>query len=332
MRKIQKYTVALLAAVCLFSPLRVHAAAQTQLPESLIPVGETVGICVQAEGVIVVSLSDPGETEDPAGLLPGDVITGINGAAVGSGEEMRKALAAAAEEEIQVTVLRDGGEITLSVEAKEEDGRRVLGIWARDAMLGIGTVTYYDPAENAFGALGHEIRDTETGAELVMEKGALYDAQVTGVVKSQPGTPGQIKAVFVQENPLGHTQENHICGLFGTGCGNLAAGHAAVPVAAENEIRAGEAVLLSDVAGGEAREYTVEITRVFGALSPEGHSLLVTVTDPALLELTGGIVQGMSGSPILQDGKLIGAVSHVLVNTPHRGYAVSVEQMLEAAG
>ena len=333
MRKLTKFAAAVFAAVCLLSPQQTLAAkADSSLPETLVPVGETVGICVKAEGVIVVRLSDPGDTPDPAGLMPGDVIVGINGHPVANGEEMRSALAQTAEEPVQVTLRRDGERMDVSVQTTEADGRRVFGIWARDAMMGIGTVTYYDPNADTFGALGHEIRDTETDVDLVMENGALFDAQITGVIRSTPGEPGQIQAVFVEENPLGHTSENHDCGLFGSGCGSLAGGYGPVPVASEDEIRTGDAVLLSDVAGGEARQYAVEITRVYGALAPEGHTLLVTVKDPALLELTGGIVQGMSGSPILQDGKLVGAVSHVLVNTPQRGYAVSMEQMLKAAG
>ncbi len=332
MRNFRNSAAALFAAVCLISPQSAAAAeADGGLPESLIPVGETIGISIQAEGVIVVSLAQPEDTPNPAGLLPGDVITAINGITVSNGEEMRAALAEAADANVEVTVRREEETVTLHVETTEFEGRKVLGVWARDAMLGIGTVTWYDPAEDSFGALGHEIRDTETGAELQIENGAVFDAQVTGVVRSEPGTPGQIQAVFVQENPLGHTAVNEESGLFGTGCGSLAMGHGPVPVAREEEIHAGEAAILTDVAGGEARAYTVEITRIYGALAPEGHGLLITVTDPALLELTGGIVQGMSGSPILQDGKLVGAVSHVLVNTPQRGYGVFIENMLETA-
>ncbi len=329
MRKILKCGAAVLALACLLTPTGVQA--DNALPETLVPVGETVGIWIRSDGILVVSLSDP-EAADPNGLRPGDVILRIGDTPVTNGDALHTAMAQQTEPEVQLTVLRDGEEVTFSHTCQQQEGEYVLGIWARDAMLGLGTVTYYDPAEDEFGALGHRISDADTGTMLPIGEGAIFDAQVTGVVPSQPGTPGQIKAVFVQENPLGVALGNHECGLFGTGGGNLAQSRAAVPVAAEEEIETGPAVILTDVAGGMALEYEVEIAKVYGPMTQDFHAMLITVTDPDLLALTGGIVQGMSGSPILQNGKLIGAVSHVLVNEPCKGYGISVEDMLEAAG
>ena len=315
------------AAVWLILTLCLVPGARAAGTRMLVPVGETVGIRIPVDGVIVVGPTEPeGETV----FAEGDRIVAVDGARVGSGEELARRLAESGGDPVTVTVIREGRETTVEAAPWRDGDRYVLGVWARDCVLGLGTVTYYDPDTGDYGALGHPVSDSEAGDALTLEGGGVYCAEITGVIPSVPGTPGQIRAEFSTDAAIGTTEENTPGGLFGAGCGALAALDP-VPAASESEIHTGEAQLLSDVAGEGVRSYDVEITRIYGGTAPENRSMLLTVTDGELLALTGGIVQGMSGCPILQDGQLVGAVSHVRVNSPGRGYAVSLEDMLAAS-
>ncbi len=292
--------------------------------EALIPGGNTVGLHLQTEGVSVVEVSS--QAGKKAGLRAGDVLQKINGNAVSSPQEVVQAVQSSQGAALKLSILRGGKEkqCTLAPE-KTKDGWR-LGISVRDGLCGIGTVTYYDPADGSFGALGHGVNEGKS--LLPMEEGEVLPATVAAVVKGKQGEPGALKGAVTDDNPLGTVMRNTSRGIFGTM--TCPAGEA-LPVAAAKEICIGAAEILSNVEGTQVKRYAVEITE----LHPEDsqcRNLLLRVTDPELLDATGGIVQGMSGSPIIQNGKLIGAVTHVLVNDPTTGYGIFIENMLAAAG
>ena len=224
---------------------------------------------------------------------------------------------------------RDGmdSKISMAPDVTAEGPR--LGVYLRQGITGIGTVTFYDPATGCFGTLGHGVNDN-TGALLDMTAGNVLPASVASVERGQIGDPGQLRGRVSEEYALGSLYRNTARGVFGKL--HAAPAGEAIPTAAPGEVHTGPAVIRSTVDDGGIREYAVEIVKVYPADRPDGRNLLLHVTDPELLATTGGIVQGMSGSPIIQDGKLVGAVTHVLVNDPTRGYGIFIENMLEAAG
>jgi len=305
----------------------------------LVPVGQTVGIKLFSRGVMVVGLADVA-TEDgeasPArqcGLRTGDIITHIDGCQVDSIEEVQSLLQAAGGERLAIQVSRGGRLVETETAAVQcmTDGSYRLGAWIRDSMAGIGTITYYDPDSGKFAALGHGINDIDTKLLMPLESGGIMGSTVTGVQMGQKGTPGELHGKFDLERDLGTLYANTDCGVFGVTQEDVFSGKA-LPVAKTSEIKVGEATILSNVEGDQVKEYQVEILRVYRCTGQDSRSMMIRVTDPELLEKTGGIVQGMSGSPILQNGKLVGAVTHVLVNDPTCGYAIFAETMLDAAG
>lgn len=231
---------------------------------------------------------------------------------------------------MELAVSRDGEDLRLTAEpVLSGDGTYRLGAWIRDSMAGIGTVTFYDPDTGTFGALGHGITDADTGLLMPLGDGAVMDASVKAVKRGAAGEPGELKGSFDLEHDRGELYANTDRGVFGVMEDFDFAG-SAVPVAAPGEVRTGGAVIRANVSGDGVEEYAIEITRVLEQTGVQ--NLLLRVTDQRLIDQTGGIVQGMSGSPILQDGKLVGAVTHVMVNDPQKGYGILIENMLSAAG
>lgn len=299
----------------------------------LVPVGHTVGVKLFADGVLVVGLSDGETPARTSGLREGDVLISFNGIELDSTERLQQLLAENGEARATLSVKRGSQTLTLPVSPCEgEDGTVRLGAWIRDSMAGIGTMTFYDPQTGAFGALGHGVTDVDTGALMPLERGSIMDATVKAVKRGEKGSPGELRGDFDLTCDSGSLNANTSCGIFGriTGESNAITEQKTVPIAQRGEVRTGKATILANIAGDEVGEYDVEIERIYTSLSPT-RNMLVRVTDPELLEKTGGIVQGMSGSPILQDGRLVGAVTHVLVNDSTRGYGILIENMLAAA-
>ena len=304
-----------LTAVLLAVWIAVSAAAA---PDALVPVGRCVGITMHTEGVTVVGFAEGGSAAQEAGVHAGDRIVSIDDAAVNSPAEIRAQLRPGTR--VVLRVLREGRENSFTVQLPDTDE---LGVMVRSGVSGIGTVTYYDPDAGVFGALGHGVGDG-AGALLTEGTGQIVPAEVTEVVRGEPGQPGMLRGAYTPEI-LGEIERNTEAGVFGHG--TLPAVQAALPV---GEAEAGEAVILANISGAAVEQFAVRILETdTGAAT---RNLLVQVTDSRLLEATGGIVQGMSGSPIIQDGKLVGAVTHVLVNDPTRGYGIQIENMLAAAG
>ena len=305
-------------------------------PAALIPVGRAVGIKLFADGVMVVGLASDGEGggASPAracGLRTGDVITHINSEEVDSVEEVRQLLQEADGQPLTIQATRGDRQIELTATPEETAGGYQLGAWIRDSMAGIGTVTWYDPATGRFAALGHGISDVDTGLIMPLAAGSIMYASVSGVKRGAQGAPGQLQGSFRVDDDLGVLAANTLCGIFGTLTDrSLIQGLEPVEVAARDQVKVGPATVRATVAGEEPRDYQAEIVRVYPG-GENGRDLMLRITDPALLEATGGIVQGMSGSPILQDGRLVGAVTHVLIDDPTRGYGILTERMWAAA-
>ena len=307
-----------------------------QVGDKVVPLGRAVGIKLFSDGVLVVGLSavetdsgpsSPGRT---CGLKAGDIITHINGQEVNTIEEVQDILGDEQGDAMTLRATRNGKPVQLSVQAiQNTQGSYQLGVWLRDSMAGIGTMTFYDPDSGVFAALGHGINDVDTATLMPMESGSIMYASVTDVKKGESGAPGELHGSFDVNRDLGDLYANTNLGIYGVlRDGALSPRGEAVEVAAREEVHVGGATILSNIAGEQVEEYQVEITHVYHAAAGDTRNLMVQVTDPRLLETTGGIVQGMSGSPILQDGKLVGAVTHVLVNDPTRGYGILAENMV----
>ncbi len=304
--------------------------------KKLVPMGNAVGIQMFTNGVLVVGLSaaENGSAPSPAataGILPGDLITKMGGDKISSAADFREAVAKLTGEPVKVTIQRQEQKKELTLTPDMKSGAPELGIWLRDNVAGIGTMTYYDPQTGLYGGLGHSINDAESGVIIPLGRGDLFRAIIVDVKKSAPGAPGELCGDFAAQSPCGSILKNTRCGIFGTLKTNQPDAKKAIPIADEDEIKLGKATVRTNISGSDTEEFEVEITRVYHG-DTDGRSLMLTVKDQNLLDRAGGIVQGMSGSPIIQDGKLIGAVTHVLVNDPTKGFGVSVEKMLAESG
>ena len=309
----------------LFLMLSVQTVFGAQL---LIPGGQVIGLEVMDNTVTVAAFDDTfGQTAKSCGLQVGDRIVSINGTPVHTAQEVKDALRHTDGQAV-VSVLRCGKVIALKVSpAISSDGPR-LGVYLKQGITGVGTVTWYDPETDRFGALGHGVNDPE-GNLVAMTAGKVYSASVITVRQGQAGNPGQLMSSVTGNGVIGALEKNVAQGVFGTARLNIA--EEKLPVGSKEDIHTGSAVIRSTVNGNRVQEYSVEILKIYPNSGPNGRNLLLKVTDPDLLNTTGGIVQGMSGSPIIQDGKLVGAVTHVLVNDPTTGYGIFIENMLDAA-
>lgn len=297
-------------------------------PESgeryLCPGGQVFGIRLIQEGAVVSGVTEESMRDI---LAPGDVILSVNGETIASAADLRRRIQEVTGE-VTLHLRRDGNEISVRLMPVEENGERRLGITVRDGTAGIGTVTFVDPGSRTFGGLGHGICEPESGKLIPMVRGEVTEVTLGGVTRGEAGKPGELHGVL-RKPVTGRLAENGDCGVFGTFTtlpGELAA---PVPVAAREEVHEGRATVISTVKNGERAEYEVQIRQI-DYRSDGTKSFTVQVTDPVLLALTGGIVRGMSGSPILQDGKLIGALTHVMIADPTTGYGIFIENMLAA--
>lgn len=300
--------------------------------QELVVGGQAVGIRIQTEGVLVAGVAEVETAEGvrspaaDAGLREGDRITQVDGRKIHGAAELIDAVGAAGGQSVALTVLREETALCLTVQpALSSEEQWMLGLWLRDGITGIGTVTFCDPDTGIYGALGHSISD-ESGCSVVpLESGSITEAEILSITPGSAGTPGALVGDVNGGRVLGSVEKNSASGIYGV-AGN-AFGSQTVEV---GQFRTGPATILATVNGHEVQEFSVRITRIYRDGS--GEHVTLSVTDTGLCALTGGIVQGMSGSPILQDGKLVGAVTHVYVNDPTRGYGISIQDMLAEAG
>ena len=306
----------------------------------LYPGGQAVGVALHTQGVLVVGTSDLSDAFSPArlaGLKAGDLITEVNGRSLDGTSQLTELVAASGEKPLPLTVRRGDSTLSLTLEPRRDGqtGTYRIGAWVRDSTAGVGTMSFYGevtPGDSVrYGALGHAITDTDTQQILTVGRGEVMLADVVDVRKGQVGVPGELKGSFLRENRvLGGIRLNNSFGIYGT----LDAPPAhplypdGLPIGRKDAVHTGPASILCTVDAGGMKEYDVEIVEVARQTAPAQRSMVLRVTDETLLDKTGGIVQGMSGSPILQDGRLIGAVTHVFVNDPTMGYGLFVEWML----
>ena len=313
-------------------------------PREVVPCGHTIGVSLKTKGALIVGVSEimdgMGERRCPAieaGLMPGDVIEKVNGEIVKDADHLLTVVADAKGEPIAITYNRQGArhETVINPIQDSYDDKYRLGLWVRDSTAGVGTLTFVDVDNARFGALGHPITDIDTGILLEAENGRIQYSRVVDVVQGQKGQPGELKGAFISSGAgIGNIRANTDYGLFGTvdrSVMDTFKDIGEVEVAHPYEVHEGAASILTTVGDEGVQEFSVSITHIYQQHHPSAKGMVVRVTDPKLIERTGGIVQGMSGSPILQDGRLIGAVTHVFVNDPLKGYGVFLEWMLDEA-
>ncbi|MBR6826411.1 MAG: PDZ domain-containing protein [Oscillospiraceae bacterium] len=319
----EKFGIKLFTGLLVCTLLMAGAAAA--VPERLIPGGNTIGLELQLGGVSVVELANdlPGKV----GLRCGDLICSINGNPISSVEDLRKTVQDSQGKTLTLSILRKGEEKTVKLSPFQTAEGWKLGVYVKDRLTGIGTVTYYEE-DGDFGALGHGVSGGDSSALLPLQGGNVLPSEVAAVTKGECGAPGCLQGAWKKGQTGGTVSRNTPQGIFGN---MTPAGREPIPVGGSRSVHKGAAEIRSTVRGTEVKTYTVEICEIYETQSHD-RNLLIRVTDPDLLSATGGIVQGMSGSPIIQDGKLIGAVTHVLVDDPTMGYGIFIENMLDAAG
>lgn len=304
--------------------------------QELIPGGIPVGIYVQTDGIFVIGTGQitvgEGKMDSPAKDLikTGDYITSFQGRRISRKQQLIDGLSQFQGEMLTLGIRRNGEEQEIRLQPVMGENGAQLGIWVRDDTQGVGTLTYLTK-DREFGALGHGISDEDSELLMQVSDGKLYDCEILQIIKGKKGTPGRLsgKIVYSQKNLYGTILGNLSGGIYGKANTHLMeqVENTALPIALKQEIEEGEALIRCAV-DGTVREYRVEIRKVHKGEKDVNKGMELTVTDPELLELTGGIVQGMSGSPIIQNGKLIGALTHVFVNDPQKGYGIFIEDML----
>ena len=322
--------------LALFGVLPVKTVRAVSTPRRTVQVcGTPFGVKLFSDGALVVAFSDRYTalgSENPAkaaGLRLGDLIVSAGGREVRSNDDLTTAIQAANGRPLPVVYRRGGAQYTAElVPVKDEQGDYKAGVWVRDSGAGIGTMSFVDPQRGTFAGLGHPISDADTGADLTLLSGEIVPVTITGCIRGAAGSPGELRGEFSAAS-AGKVLANDTAGVYGQYSGGQT-GHS-MPVANLQEVIPGDAELWTTVQGTTAQPYKVKIERVTMTGNDPNRNLLIRVTDARLLEATGGIVQGMSGSPIVQNGQLAAVLTHVLVNDPTSGYAIFAATMLEKA-
>jgi len=306
----------------------------------LYPGGQAVGVALHTKGVLVVGTSDLTGANSPArlaGIKPGDVIMAADGREIASTDELTEIVSAYGAMPLPLTVMRGDSKLSLTLQARRDgqSGEYRIGAWVRDSTAGVGTMSFYGEVESGqgvrYGALGHAITDTDTQQVLTVGAGEIMQADIVDIRKGQSGHPGELKGSFLREaRVLGGITRNNVYGIYGAL--NTVPEHPiypdGLPIGRRDAVHEGPATILCTVDAEGMKEYDVEIREVTRQSAPAQRSMVLKVTDEELLAKTGGIVQGMSGSPIIQDGRLIGSVTHVFINDPTMGYGLYIEWMI----
>lgn len=306
----------------------------------VVPLGDAVGLKLYTSGVLVVGM---GEIEgagnikykpyENSGIEEGDRIIAINNNTVTCTADLINEVNKSKGNSVNVQYIRDEDTIETSIiPAKGSDNKYKLGLWVRDAAAGVGTVSFYEPETKTFAALGHGIQDIDTGKLLKIAKGDFVTTKIISIVKGKKGTPGKIQGSIENSTTIGKVGKNTEFGVFGTLNNTTILNinkNDAIEVASRDEIKEGKATIISTVEEGNKKEYEIEIGKIYRNNNENNKSMLVKVTDKELLEKTGGIIQGMSGSPIIQNNKLVGVLTHVLIGEPETGYGVFADLMIK---
>ena len=306
------------------------------LPETkVVPIGKVIGLKLYTNGVLIVGMTeiDGEKPYEYTGLKEGDTILEINNTEIDSIEKLKEVVNKSNGEELELKYLRDG---TISVSnikpVQTNTDEYKLGLWVRDAATGVGTITYYEPESGKFAALGHGIVDVDTDKLIDIESGEVVTSSIVAIKKGEQGIPGEIKGTIMNQTNIGEVTKNTDFGIYGnltnTASLNINS-QKAIDVALRSEIKTGNAKVLCTLENGVTKEYDIEIKKIYANNNSDNKSMLIKVTDEDLLNQTGGIIRGLSGAPIIQNGKFCGAVTHVLVSDPTMGYAVFGDLMIK---
>lgn len=304
---------------------------------TLVPCGTPFGIKMLTDGVMVTDfgtvngLYDCISPAEAAGIKRGDIITAVNGIEITDSISLSEAVQEYCDM-CTLEIIRNGNviEVTAIPVCSAEDGEYKLGLWTRDSCAGIGTMTFYDPENNIFGGLGHSVSDVSTGMTLPLLDGEITTVTITDILKGSDGVPGELRGAFISDSETGTVEINSEYGVFGYSDITPVLNEP-VEIAYNSEIKKGKATIYTTVAGMMPKEYEIEIEKIDYGSTSASRNMTIRITDKELLSLTGGIVQGMSGSPIIQDGRIIGAVTHVLINDSTMGYGIFIENMCDVA-
>lgn len=330
----------------LFGTLPIKTMNVEVLPElKVIPGGQSIGVKLRSDGMLVVGHHrihhnetdfSPGKEAD---IRVGDRILNIDGEKMTTPEQVDKIVqeAGQSEQAIHLRIARGNKEMEVNMKPVFDNETKTyrLGLYIRNTASGVGTLTFYDPEHHSFGALGHIISDVDTGEPITVGGGQVLQSNVTSVEKGESGKPGEKRAIFFNEDEvLGDIEKNTRFGIFGrmTAFPDYGIVEEPIPVAMMEEVEEGPAQIYTVVEGNKVQKYDIDIVNVIRQQYPATKGMIIKITDKALLNKTGGIVQGMSGSPIIQNGKLVGAVTHVFVNDPASGYGTFIEWMLDQTG
>ncbi|MFZ5591586.1 MAG: SpoIVB peptidase, partial [Bacillota bacterium] len=314
-------------------------------PVYVVPGGHSIGVMVNHQGIIVVGIApifdDAGRKESPAhqaGINTGDVILQINEQKLRSSRQMQQIIDRAGQQRLMFTVLHQGKVKKIAVQPVycQQSKRYRIGLYVRDGASGVGTLSFYHPVSGIYGALGHIIADQDTGIKIKPSKGAIFEARVVNIHMGRSGQPGEKVGRFIAQGAItGSITSNTSLGIFGHLDKPVFNPYFAspIPVAMSYQVQKGPAELYTVLSGQQIHRFAVEVVDVLPPfMQRQGKGMIIRVTDPELLATTGGIIQGMSGSPIVQQGRLIGVVTHVFLNKPEQGYAAMAEWMVEEAG
>ncbi len=320
----------------LFGNIPVKKMDVNVIPKSkVVPVGKAIGMKLYTEGVLVVGMSEINGKKpyENSGIQEGDAIIEINNEQIENTNDLIETVNKSNGKTVKVKYKRNEQTITTSIEpAKVNENEYKLGLWVRDAAAGVGTMTFYEPSSGMFAALGHGIADIDTSELINIESGELTTTNILSIVKGQKGTPGEIRGTIENSESLGSIYKNTSFGIYGKvqsknklDINNMEE----MDVALRDEIKTGKAQILCELENGKTEKYDVEIKKLYLNNNENNKSMVIKITDKKLIEKTGGIIQGMSGAPIIQNGKFIGAVTHVLVNDPTVGYGVFADIMIK---
>ena len=320
----------------LFNLFSVKDVTVNVIPKTtVVPLGKAIGMKMYTKGVLVVGMSEI-EGEKPyenSGIEAGDTIVEINNTKINSTDDLIECVNNSKGTTVEVKYISDEQEKVVSMEpAKTSNNEYKLGLWVRDAAAGVGTITFYEPSTQSFGALGHGITDIDTGDLLNIASGEFVTAKVLNIKKGEDGNPGKIQGTVEEQEMIGEITKNTEFGIYGKiqdlSSLNIDTSKE-MEVAMREEIETGKATILCSLDNQTVKEYEIEITKIYRDNNYNNKSMEIKVTDDELIEKTGGIIQGMSGSPIIQNGKFVGAVTHVLVNSSTEGYAIFGDLMLK---
>lgn len=324
-----------------FAGVTVKDLTVNVIPNTVVvPSGETIGLRLYTSGVLVVGMSEIQGIDNNnytpyknSGIKEGDMITKVDNETVTCTSDLITKVNESEGNTVKITYVRDGSNYDTEIlPTKTSDDEYKLGLWVRDAASGVGTISFYDPNTGEFGALGHGILDVDTEELIDIARGDIVTSKIVSIVKGEKGKPGELQGSIDNGKIIGEVYKNTNFGIYGK-LNNVEQiendSDKVMEVLPRDEVKEGKATILCTLDDNKQEEYEIEIEKVYTSTNRTNKNMIIRVTDPRLLEKTGGIIQGMSGSPIMQNGKFVGAVTHVMVNNPEKGYGIFADTMLK---